>query len=178
MGWPSLTLGSCTRTDEVSPRMDAAAEQGLALAQHNLGFMYQQGRGVTQDDREAVRWYRAAAEQGNAKAQTNLGFMYYRGRGVARDDRQALRWYRAAAEQGDAEAQFNLGVMCATGKGVLQDHVQAYQWSQLAASSSTDGVREAAAVIRDVMAKEMTREQIDEARRLAREWKPRAGVKQ
>ena len=103
---------------------------------------------------------------------------YENGQGVLQDDAEAVRWYRAAAEQGDAEAQFNLGVMYATGKGVLQDHIQAYQWSQLAASSSTDGVREAAAVIRDVMAREMTREQIDEARRLAREWKPRAGVKQ
>ena len=140
--------------------------------------MYYRGRGVTQDDRQALRWYRAAAEQGDMDAQYSLGVRYENGQGVLQDDAEAVRWYRAAAEQGDAEAQFNLGVMYATGKGVLQDHIQAYQWSQLAASSSTDGVREAAAVIRDVMAREMTREQIDEARRLAREWKPRAGVKQ
>ena len=35
--------------------------------------MYGAGRGVPQDDAEAVRWYRLAAEQGEASAQYNLG---------------------------------------------------------------------------------------------------------
>ena len=45
-------------------------------AQFNLGAMYGTGRGVPQDDAEAVRWYRLAAEQGNADAQFNLGVVY------------------------------------------------------------------------------------------------------
>ena len=52
------------------------AEQGDADAQYNLGVMYDNGEGVTQDDAEAVKWYRRAAEQGNAFAQHNLGVMY------------------------------------------------------------------------------------------------------
>ena len=35
--------------------------------------MYDKGRGVEQDDEQAVFWYRKAAEQGNARAQCNLG---------------------------------------------------------------------------------------------------------
>jgi len=31
---------------------------------HNLGWMYQIGRGLEQDDEQAVFWYRKAAEQG------------------------------------------------------------------------------------------------------------------
>ena len=54
----------------------AAAEQGLAAAQSNLGGSYITGKGVTQDRREAVRWWRAAAEQGLAGAQYNLGTAY------------------------------------------------------------------------------------------------------
>ena len=38
-----------------------AAEQGLAAAQGNLGWMYLHGRGVPQSDTEAVKWYRMAA---------------------------------------------------------------------------------------------------------------------
>ena len=53
-----------------------------AQAQYNLGVMYDEGRGVRQDDAEAVRWYRQAAEQGYAAAQYNLGAMYANGRGV------------------------------------------------------------------------------------------------
>ncbi len=40
------------------------AEQGNAIAQNNLGLMYDQGRGVPQDDARAVKWYSKAAEQG------------------------------------------------------------------------------------------------------------------
>ena len=34
------------------------AEQGDAKAQYNLGVMYDNGKGVTQDYKEAVKWYR------------------------------------------------------------------------------------------------------------------------
>ena len=61
--------------------------------------MYDEGRGVPQDDMEAVRWYRRAAEQGDADAQVNLGFMYDEGRGVPQDDVQAHKWYNLAASR-------------------------------------------------------------------------------
>ena len=51
--------------------------------------MYENGRGVTRDDGEALRWFRLAAEQGDADAQFNLGVMYENGRGVTRDDGKA-----------------------------------------------------------------------------------------
>ncbi|MEO2168121.1 MAG: tetratricopeptide repeat protein, partial [bacterium] len=76
-----------------------AADQGFALAQYNLGHMYHTGRGVPQDDAEAVKWYRVAAEQGFAPARYIHGLMYANGRGVPQDHAEALRWFRAAAEQ-------------------------------------------------------------------------------
>jgi TPR repeat protein len=47
--------------------------------------MYEFGRGVIQDDKEAVFWYRKAAEQGDETAQSDLGGMYYIGCGVEKD---------------------------------------------------------------------------------------------
>jgi TPR repeat protein len=47
------------------------AEQGYARAQSILGEMYQYGRGVPQDDKTAVEWYRFAEEQGSANAYRN-----------------------------------------------------------------------------------------------------------
>ena len=38
------------------------AEQGDADAQYNLGLMYENRRGVPQDYKTAVKWYRLAAE--------------------------------------------------------------------------------------------------------------------
>ncbi|WP_212576946.1 tetratricopeptide repeat protein, partial [Vibrio parahaemolyticus] len=69
-----------------------AAEQSDAKAQFLLGSMYVQGKGVAQDDKQAVTWFRKAAEQGDATAQYLMGMAYEDGRGVAQDDKQAVAW--------------------------------------------------------------------------------------
>ena len=48
------------------------AEQGLASAQFNLGWMYRNGKGVLRDYKTAEKWCRLAAEQEHATAQDNL----------------------------------------------------------------------------------------------------------
>ena len=63
--------------------------------------MYVNGRGVRQDDAEAVRWYRQAAAQGVVNAQYNLGVMYKNGRGVRQDLALAQEWYGKACDNGD-----------------------------------------------------------------------------
>ena len=88
--------------------LKAAAEQGDATAQFNLGLMYDTGKGGPQNHTEAVRWYRMAAEQGLADAQFNLGYMYDTGEGVPGDHVQAYAWYEIAASQGDEMAKKNL----------------------------------------------------------------------
>ncbi|WP_457646507.1 tetratricopeptide repeat protein [Profundibacter sp.] len=110
------------------------AEQGHAVAQYNLGVMYDNGEGVSKDAVEAVRWYRLAAKQGYSFAQYNLGLMYANGDGVSKDAVEAVRWFRLAAEQGVASAQFNLGVMYNTGDRVSKDAVEAVRWFRLAAA--------------------------------------------
>ena len=83
------------------------ATKGNAVAQFNLGLMYANGRGVSQDDEEAVRWYRLAAAQGYARAQYNLGTMYASGQGVTQDYASAHMWYNLAGSAGDAEGAKN-----------------------------------------------------------------------
>ena len=61
--------------------------------------MYANGRGVPQDDAEAVRWSRLAADQGYAAAQYNLGLMYANGEGVSQDDVTAHMWFNLAASR-------------------------------------------------------------------------------
>jgi hypothetical protein len=75
------------------------------MAQYGLGNMYRQGLGVTQDDREAIRWYRLSAVQGNADAQFNLGAMYDNGRGVVKDHVRGNMWLNLAADKGNGDAK-------------------------------------------------------------------------
>ena len=128
--WEALTRDGFA---SVRTAFQMYAEQGNALAQFHLGFMYAHGQGGPEDDAEAARWYRLAAEQGNADAQSNLALMYDRGEGVPEDDTEAVRWYRLSAEQGNAVAQFNLGVIYDNGEGVPEDDAEAVRWYRLAA---------------------------------------------
>ena len=110
-----------------------SADQGDAMAQYGLAFMYDRGTGLPQDYAEAVRWGRKAAEQGNAMAQSYLGFSHAQGHGVSQDYAEAVRWYRKAAEQGDSKAQYALGYMYSRGQGVVQDRAEAVRWYNKAA---------------------------------------------
>ena len=96
------------------------------------------GRGVAQDNMEALKWYRKAAEQNYAPAQSNLGYCYEYGRGVAKDDAEALKWYRKAADQNYAIAQFWLGGNYYFGFGVEQDYAEAVKWYRKAVEQNHD----------------------------------------
>ncbi len=83
------------------------ADQGYAAAQHNLGVIHGNGRGVPQDYKTAMKWYTLAAEQGQAKAQYNLGVMYDEGLGVPQDYVYAHMWWNIAASSGHKIASEN-----------------------------------------------------------------------
>ena len=76
-----------------------ATNQGEVVAQVRLGLMYDFGRGVPENDSEAVKWYRLAADQGDAVAQSYLGIMYATGQGVPEDDVQAYKWINLAVSR-------------------------------------------------------------------------------
>lgn len=122
-----------------------------------------------QNYRTAMNEWRPLAEQGNAKAQFSMGKMYVRAHGVAKDYDKAAYWYRLAADQGHALSQIALASMYSLGRGVAKDYVQAYMWYEVAVAGGQKHVT----IFRDLIAKEMTPDQIAEAQRLARDWKPK-----
>ena len=176
-----LLLASCgeEKTVEGEKTVQERAKAGNAMAQYNLGLMYDKGEGVPQDKAEAVKWYRKAAEQGDADAQVNLGFMYGNGDGVPKDYAEAAKWYHKAAEQGHGFAQNNLAIMYRLGDGVPEDYTKAYMFYNLAAvNTKAKMLNNLADAITDKelsktnmkdMKKIMTKEQIAESQKLTRE---------
>jgi len=144
------------------------AEQGDARSQLKLGEMYYFGFGVSMDYGRARQWFEKAAKNGDKEAQRLLGVLFYYGFGVPQDYKQAHQWYKKAATQGMSLAQSSIGDLYEKGHGVPQDFVQAHKWYNLAAANGD----KLAARDRDALAKQMTSTQIEEAQRLAREWKP------
>ena len=82
----------------------AAAEQGHAKAQNNLGRMYELNK-VAQDFKEAAKWYHLAAIQGDVEAQSHLGYMYIYGKGVTKNLIIAYMWLSIAANDGNKKGR-------------------------------------------------------------------------
>lgn len=88
-----------------------AANQGDALAQNEVAYLYAAGKGTQRNSEKAFHWYKKAADQGLASAQYSLGLMYLRGVGTAEDKAVALSWFKKSAELGFEPAQFALKKM-------------------------------------------------------------------
>ena len=86
------------------------AEKGTPTAQNNLGFMLENGQGVAQSYKEAVKWYRMAAEQGYADAHLNLGVLYFEGRGILQSYEDAYACWVVAAANGVEIALKNMEI--------------------------------------------------------------------
>ena len=115
----------------------------------------------------AKREWKTLALKGNAKAQFYLGNMYYRGAGVEQDDKLAAKWFKLSAEQGLTRAQNNLGTMYMRGLGVSQDNTRAFIWLHITALQGDKiGIKN-----RDLVAKMMSRSQLEKAEKLSLECK-------
>ena len=101
---------------------------GVAEAQNNIGHLYEEGYGVSQNYAEAMAWYRQAADQGLAEAQHNVGMLYYHGYGVAQNFRESLKWFTRASQQDLPDSQYMLGLSYHQGKGVALDYAFAKYW--------------------------------------------------
>jgi hypothetical protein len=109
--WYKLAAKQRSVGDQQNPTLWPLNRDGLtrsnAVAQYNLGSMYENGEGVIQDYEAALEWYTLAAERENAEAQNNLGVMYALGHGVIQDYTRAHMWWTIAASQGDEKAAEN-----------------------------------------------------------------------
>ena len=168
-----LTLCICSSVFGQDPELVERAEAGDADAQLNLGYMYDHGDGVPENDVEAVKWYRLAADQGDADAQSNLGVMYGIGEGVPKDDVEAVKWFRLAADQGHATAQTNLGYAYFFGNGVPKDDVESYARFNVAGALGSDVEKS-----KSNLTARMTKEDISAAQKRSKEiWEALEGRK-
>jgi TPR repeat protein len=100
-----------------------AADQGHALAQYNLGVLYEEEDQIE----NAEHYYRLAADQGHALAQYNLAMLF------ELDFETSMPHLEAAAAQGYAAALVYLGNLYLDSDVVEQDIERARHYFELAA---------------------------------------------
>jgi TPR repeat protein len=115
---------------------------------------------------------RAAA--GDAEAQFSLGKNYEAGRsGLKQDYAIAASWYQKSADQGNAYAQASLGILYHSGKGLPHDDVRSEMWLIISTDHVEKDDRDTIVEMRDSVAAHLRPQQLAEAQKLAREWKPK-----
>jgi TPR repeat protein len=117
--------------------------QAFGKAQYNLGVLYQNGLGVTQDYLTATKYYQLAADSGYDPARLALGSMYLEGIGVAKDEAAAAQLFRLVETRSQefTQAQYNLGAMYQKGRGVPRNYPKAAKHYQVAADRGYNPAR-------------------------------------
>lgn len=119
---PDLTLAA----------VQADADRGEPEAISTLGWMYETGHGVSEDDAKAASLYRTAIAKGDGFGQWRLGVMIDEGAAPGTSE-QAVALFREAAARKSPGATASLGVMYANGRGVERDYETAMRYYQAAA---------------------------------------------
>ena len=102
------------------------AEAGDPEAQANVGYMYEEGLGVSQQFDAAVGWYEKAAASGSMQANHNLGMIYAEGRGKPQSWVRALRYFEVAASDIPA-SRYMIGYTFFQGEGNVQNRPRAFR---------------------------------------------------
>jgi len=114
------------------------AEAGLADAQANIAWIYQQGLGTKRDFQQAKLWYLKAVKQNHPVAQNNLGAMYEHALGIEKNSQLAFKYYQLSAKNEYRFAYYNLGNAYLNGLGTMVDNEAAKHWLQKAMDSKVE----------------------------------------
>ena len=137
---------------------------------YEQAYKFDSGEGVPRDSAKAVAMYRQAASLGHTDAMLRLGYLYENGKAVPHDTAQAAQWYRRASDLGQSKAMFMLGVCYWAGHGVPEDQIEAHRWINLAATYAVGRDQDTAVNARTALERVMTPDQVEEAKKRARDW--------
>jgi TPR repeat protein len=164
----------------------AEAAKGDANAAYHLGVEYMDGKPnvVQRDYEQARRYHMQAAMAGERRSMLDLGTLHEYGLGVPVDLVEGSRWYERSANYGYAPGQYNFATLLETGDAGRKDEVEAYKFYLLATEQGVIGVpydRQTNRVVRggdgpmEMLAKRLSKAQIDDANARVNAFKPLSG---
>ncbi len=127
-----------------------ACKLGNVVAMGNLGYCYQNGKGVKPDNRLAAYCYERAAELDDPGSILKMGDFRYHGKGgLPKDRATALAYYKRAYEIVCASSEqdvmllarlcYRIGRCKKEGIGTEQSYEEAYEYFQTAAEAVSEG---------------------------------------
>ena len=112
-----------------------ASELGLTDAIGDVGNLYKDGNGITQDINKAIEYYKKSIARGCGWAAKNMAEIYEYGNNVEKNDQKAFEWYKKAAELGDVSAMNSVAFCYHNGNGTKVNKEKAFEWYKKAAEA-------------------------------------------
>jgi len=97
------------------PKALALLEENISnnhtISMNYMAGLYEQGRYIQKDYKEALRYYRMSADLGDSEAAFMVGHYYQMGRAGEGKKKYALGWYKKAATAGHSNAQVRTAIL-------------------------------------------------------------------
>lgn len=130
-------LATAGRHEEAAQMLRKAAELGHGKAMSDLGALYSNGIGVSEDWEEAVKWWTKAVQAGDSEAIYNVGVYHYKQGKFSK----AFLSFNEAATRGIAAGMMRVGSMHMKGEGVPEDSEEGLRWVRAAAKAGLPAAR-------------------------------------
>lgn len=118
------------------------ANEGNALAMHELGIRYLTGKGFPIDTVKSVYWIQKAAELNLTAAKYNMGIFLNNGWGIKWDPFKAYRYFCSAAADSMVEALYVVGLLYTDNIIVQRDLSKAYKYEKAASAKGYKPAKE------------------------------------
>lgn len=129
----TIILANGVWAQEYSYQLLQKANSGDKNAQYDMGYVYERGYGVAENEAMAINWYTKAANNGHLKSMKRLGSLY-----LQKDPNLAISWWGKAARTGDVQSMTNLGYIYAYGiadrNDFSTDYAKSLYWYEMAAN--------------------------------------------
>ena len=123
-----LELAGVVDGEEKIELLTKSAEQGLAISMYELGNIYEYGRGVEENEKEAVVWYMKASQIGYMNASAYVGWCYENGLGVDSDINKAIEYFEKGMRRGSGWAAHHIANFYRYGNNVEKNDQKAFAY--------------------------------------------------
>ncbi|MCP4184035.1 MAG: sel1 repeat family protein [Hyphomicrobiales bacterium] len=147
---------------------------GNRNGQFNCASLLNEGKGIAKDEKKAVEWYAQAAKAGHIEATNLYAEALIQGKHIERDLVKAVQYFQHTAAIGDAKGLYSLAIAFENGIGIEKDQEKAHAYFNLAAALGYPLAGEARARVETTMSKD----QVINAQKFAKMWRPKQSSEQ
>ena len=118
-----------TECKEALELAQKSADMNCPSGKNTLGYLYEIGYCVPQNQQKAFDLYKEAADENDPIAQYNMGICHLNGLGVKKDTIQGFKFLEKSAIEGFPTSQYQLGTLYYNGGKTMQKNVnKAIEW--------------------------------------------------